>query len=371
MSKNLKKWMGLLLTVILLTGSLAACSKDKDTSADNTQPTKAAQPTEAAQDQADTPDEAATEAPTQEADDGLDKATVIHVGWQGASSVRNINAAKGFFEEEFGKDGITVEFEQFTYGPPIIEALSAGSLDFGEVGDMPVVTGKANGIEITSVYKSGVDPDSNVLLVPADSEDKSIEDLKGKKIGTSIGSSAHHYLALLLGNAGLALEDVEIVNLGATDIKAALVAGEIDAATTWEPYGAIITGDGSGKYIAKSSGVKQNTATIVASNKFIENNPDITARYLKVVLKIEQFIQSDREAAIDIIAEQSGFNVSDLAAIYRVEYNPYFTDYDWDQMEKTKEFLLDNDLIENDFDIKTIYTDKYLIEAEKLFNEAN
>jgi sulfonate transport system substrate-binding protein len=297
----------------------------------------------------------------------LNTAKVINVGWQGSSSIKNIGTALGLFEKEFAPDGIVVQFQQFSYGPPIIEGLAADSLDFGEVGDMPIVTAVANGIRLQSIYKTGVNPDSNTLLVPVNSTVTSVSELKGKKVGASIGSSGHHYLVLLLAEAGLNVEDVEIVNLGANDLGAALAANEIEAGTTWEPYGAIFTGNGSAKLIAKSGGVKQNTSTVIARNDFIEKNPDITARYLKVVLEIEAFIDEDPERAIKIIAKESGFKESDLAGLLVTKYDPYFTDFDWDQMEKTKQFLLTNGLIINDYDIRTLYTDKYLIEAEKLY----
>jgi sulfonate transport system substrate-binding protein len=302
-----------------------------------------------------------------EANLGLDQAKVIRIGWQGSSFTRFLGVAEGFFDREFGPDGIKIEFEQFSYGPPIIEGLAAGSLDFGTVGDMPIVTAVANGLPIQSIYKSGTNPDSNTALLPVNSTITRVEELKGKKVGTSVGSSGHHFLVLLLAQAGLQPEDVEIVNLSATDLGTALATGEIAAGTTWEPYGTIFTGNGSAKYLAKSSGIKQNTSTEIARKEFLEQNPGLTARYLKVLLELDEFVQQDRARAIRIVARESGFKESDLAGTYDNIYNPHFTDYDWDQMEKTKEFLLESDLITGDFDIRTLYTDKYLIEAEKLF----
>jgi len=301
---------------------------------------------------------------------GLNQAKVINVGWQGSTDFRHIGVAEGFFEKEFGPDGITVNFLQFSFGPPIIEALAAGSLDFGHVGDMPVVTAIANGIPIQSIIKTGIDPNSNTLLVSLKSTVSSPSELKGKVLGTSVGSSAHHYLVLLLAKEGLSVDDVEIVNLSATDLEAALASGEIEAGTTWEPYGTIITGKGSAKIIAKSAGVKQNTSTIIARNEFAAQNPELTARFLKVLLQIHEFIQEDRGRAIKIVADQSGFSESDLATLQVTEYIPYFTDYDWDQMKKTKQFLLDSGLIEKDFDITGLYNDQYLIEADKLYKKS-
>jgi sulfonate transport system substrate-binding protein len=302
---------------------------------------------------------------------GLDQAKVIRVGFQASSSnAYFLNKAFGFYEKEFGPDGIEVKFEQFSYGPPIIEGLAAGSLDFGGVGDMPVVTAVANGLPIRSIYKVGINPNSNTLLVPVNSSVTKADQLKGKKVGTSIGSSGHHFLVLLLNQAGLTVDDVEIVNLSATDLGTALASEQVAAGSTWEPYGTIFTGNKSGKIIIKSKGIKQNTSTEVASTEFIEKNPGLTARYLKVLLEIEDYVQQDRARAIKIIAEQSGFKESDLAGIYENTYDPHFTEFDRQQLDATKKFLLSADLIKKDYDITTLYTEKYLVEAEKLFKAA-
>ncbi|GHV78949.1 nitrate ABC transporter substrate-binding protein [Spirochaetia bacterium] len=297
----------------------------------------------------------------------LDQAKVIRIGFQGSSLIRWLEDSQHFLEKEFGPDGIKIEFEQFSYGPPIIEGLAAGSLDFGSVGDMPIVTAVANGLPIQSIYKDGIDPNSNTLLIPVNSTIKSVAELKGKKVGASVGSSGHHYLVLVLAQAGLTVDDVEIVNLGATDLGTALATNQIAAGTTWEPYGTIFTVNGSAKYLAKSAGVKQNTSTEIARKAFIEANPGITARYLKVQLQLADFVQADRPRAVRLIAEASGFKEADLSTILVQEFDPHFTDFDWDQMTKTKQFLLDNDLINKDYDIRTLFTDKYLIEAEKLY----
>lgn len=298
----------------------------------------------------------------------LNQAKVIRVGWQATGTVKFIGEGQGFIEREFGKDGITFEFVQFTYGPPIIEALATGDLDFGLVGDMPIVTAIANGLPVQSVFKHGIDPNSNILLVPVNSPIQSIYDLKNKRIGTGIGSSAHHFLVLLLERAGISVDDVEIVNLTPNDLGSALAAGQLDAGTTWEPYSTIFVSRGFARAVIKSEGIKQNTNNEVASKEFIEKNPELTARYLKVLLEINDFIQQDRLRAIKIISEGSGLEESSLRpTVLANVYNPHFTAYDWEQMEKTKQFLLSRDLIERDFDIKTLYTDKYLNEAERLY----
>ena len=59
--------------------------------------------------------------------------------------------------------------------------------------------------------------------------------LKGKKIGLTLGSNAEHLLNIVLEDAGLTQKDVEIVALEQADILSVLQTGDIDAAAVWEP----------------------------------------------------------------------------------------------------------------------------------------
>lgn len=61
-------------------------------------------------------------------------------------------------------------------------------------------------------------------------------DLKGKRIGTYPGTSAAFYLHKALQRANLTEKDVTIVTLSPQASADALIAGSIDAMSTWEPH---------------------------------------------------------------------------------------------------------------------------------------
>ena len=65
---------------------------------------------------------------------GIDASdNVLKIGRQPGDVVTTIALEKGFFEEE----GLDVEVSVFSYGPPIVEALTSGDLDVGLLGDQP------------------------------------------------------------------------------------------------------------------------------------------------------------------------------------------------------------------------------------------
>ena len=93
---------------------------------------------------------------------------------------------------------------EFTSGPPLMEAMSIGSVDFGAVGDTPPIFAQAAGANI--VYVAG-QPITNGqgILVPAEFGDPTIADLKGKRVGFAKGSSAHN---VLIADAGKSRADL-------------------------------------------------------------------------------------------------------------------------------------------------------------------
>ena len=304
------------------------------------------------------------------AEEELNTAKVIHAGYQGSDALYWLNKRFHWLEDEFQADGITVEFEQFLSGPPMIESMAADRLDISNIGDMPPINARGNGIDVKVVSKVINTPFSNTIVVPKGSEVTSIADLKGKKVATQVGSSGHHFIALLLEKEGLSLEDIELVNLSAPDQLAALESGEVAAVSTWEPYGSQATNRGVGTILLDSTGVKQNTSTFIARNKFATQNPEILARYLKVWLKYIDYIEANREEAVQIISEESGFLVDDIKRTYLEGLlNPEFTDYDYEQEELTKDFLISTGTLENDYDINELYDFSYLERAKQLYQE--
>ena len=68
----------------------------------------------------------------------------------------------------------------------------------------------------------------NSLVVLADGPVKEIADLKGRKVGFSVGGFEDALLGAMLGHHGLKLEDVELVNVNFA-LSPALLSGQVDA----------------------------------------------------------------------------------------------------------------------------------------------
>jgi sulfonate transport system substrate-binding protein len=131
----------------------------------------------------------------------------------------------------------TVKFADFTSGPPILEAMNAGSVDIGGVGNAPPVFAAAGGAKIKIVGALQNSTSHNAaLVVPKGSSIKTLADLKGKKIAVAEGSSADYHLLATLTKAGLTTKDVQLDYLQPAEGLAALESGAVDAWDIWSPF---------------------------------------------------------------------------------------------------------------------------------------
>lgn len=285
----------------------------------------------------------------------------IRIGYQTAGSVIIIAKAKGWYEEEFAKDGTAVKYAFFPAGPQSIEAFAGGQQDVGTTGDMPPISGKAAGVDIKIIGRSYFIPFSNGLLVRPDSTIANVKELKGKKVAVQVGSTAHHFLILLLQKNGLNPGEVNIVNLTAADQQVALESGNVDAVSTWEPWVSSLEGAKAGKIIADSTGVKRTIGLYLARNDFAVENPDLVERFLKVNKRTVDYIKANPDEALALLSRETKIPAESLRKSFlATDWDMAITDQDAAALAQVKDFLKETKVIKNDFVINDLIELKYL-----------
>jgi NitT/TauT family transport system substrate-binding protein len=157
---------------------------------------------------------------------GKTKVTFGYIGDFNGSSLLAIADKEGLWD----KEGLDVDTKVFTDGPTQIQALGAGSLDYGYIGPGAVwlpASGKASIIAVNTL--GGAD---RVIAQPGIT---SIEQLKGKKVAVPEGTSGDMILGLALKKAGMTKDDVKIVPMDPATIVSAFGSGQVDAAGIFYP----------------------------------------------------------------------------------------------------------------------------------------
>ncbi|PVZ16494.1 MULTISPECIES: ABC transporter substrate-binding protein [unclassified Pseudomonas] len=132
--------------------------------------------------------------------------------------------------------GYDIQWFEFPAAAPLGEALNAGAVDAGIIGDAPLLFVLAAGARVKAIAVDKSDPWGTAVLVPQGSPLQSAADLKGKRIATGRGSIGHYIALKALASVGLNDKDVQFRFLGPVDAKVALANGSVDAWATWEPY---------------------------------------------------------------------------------------------------------------------------------------
>ncbi|HWE89181.1 MAG TPA: ABC transporter substrate-binding protein [Pseudonocardiaceae bacterium] len=124
-----------------------------------------------------------------------------------------------------------VQFDQFNSGPLVDQAFSAGAIDAGFMGDTPAMFAQASGVPVQVITVSRTDGPYDVLIARAGSGIHSLADLRGKKIATTKDTAPHGFLLRALNKAGLAQNDITLVDIPLLQLGNILQSGTVDAAT--------------------------------------------------------------------------------------------------------------------------------------------
>lgn len=244
--------------------------------------------------------------------DGL---PIVQYGYQPGNGQAIVASEKGFYDEQLAGKA-KVQLQKFQSGPSLITAMTSGSLDFGQVGDQPAIQGKANHVDLKIIGKYLASDKVNGLIVRADSGIESVKDLKGKKVGVTVGSTGQQLLYLYLEKAGMKPADIRQVNLQPGDIVSSITFRNIDAAVTWEPYISLTVSHGTTKQLADGTGVKTEIDVIVAQQSFLKAHPDIAAGILKAQQEAGEWIDAHPDEALALTAKDAGLDKSVLEPIF-------------------------------------------------------
>jgi sulfonate transport system substrate-binding protein len=211
---------------------------------------------------------------------------VFHVGYQSSSVALTLLKAQGLLEQRLAPLGYTVDWALFTSGPPILEALNAGAIDFAFTGEPPPIFAQAAGVPVVYAAATQPSPRSVAILTEPASAIKAVADLRGKKVAVAKGSSAHYLLVAAIEHAGLRYGDIQAVYLQPPDGRIALESGAVDAWSIWDPFLAAAQVAGA-TILTDCTGLMPNRAFYLSSHPFATRNAAALAAAVAAVKEIE------------------------------------------------------------------------------------
>jgi sulfonate transport system substrate-binding protein len=249
---------------------------------------------------------------------GQDK--VVRIGFQKYGKLVLLKS-RGTLEPRLKALGYEVKWTEFQFGPPLLEAINVGAIDFGNTGETPPVFAQAAGAPIRYVAYEPPAQRGEAILVQKDSPLKSVADLKGKKVAVAKGSNAHYLLVKALEKAGVKYEDITPAFLAPADARAAFESGAVDAWSIWDPYQSAADITLGAKTLTDATGLVPNTQFYLSSQKFIQTEPKVLDIVLDELRGVDAWAQTDIHAVAEQLSVAVGLPVPVLeVALKRQSY---------------------------------------------------
>lgn len=228
---------------------------------------------------------------------------------------------KGTLDQKLKALGYNVTWTEFQFGPPLLEAINVGAIDFGNTGETPPVFAQAAGAPIRYVAYEPPEQQGEAILVQKNSPLKSVAELKGKKVAVAKGSNAHYLLVKALEKAGVKFSEITPAYLAPADARAAFESGAVDAWSIWDPYQAAAEKTLEAKTLTDGTGIVPNTQFYLSSQKFIAAEPKVLDVILDELRGVDAWAKSDIKAVAEQLSPAVGLPVPVLEiALKRQSY---------------------------------------------------
>lgn len=204
-----------------------------------------------------------------------------------------------------------IEFASFAAAAPTAEALAAGAVDIGSLGDAPFVFAAAAGapLKTVGVIKLKVTPTAVAIVVRDDSPLQDAASLKGRRITTTRGSIGHFLALAALRSVGLHGSDAQFIFLQPAESRSLLSNGQADAWATWDPYTSMVQLEGGTRVLVSGAGLFAGHMLLVANDQAIAEKPAQIADFLRRLGRAYAWANQHQEAFSRIQAGYSGLPV--------------------------------------------------------------
>lgn len=211
------------------------------------------------------------------------------------------------------KYNISVNLFEFDNGPNIIAAMESGSIDIGYIGHGAhklCINGSAKIIALSHI--------SNGDALIGGAGITTIEDLKGKTVAYTGGSSSEDILVNALTSVGMTMDDITAMDMDAANIVTAMLSDSVDACATWSPNSLVILEQGTDVTKLADNMTFADTSISLASwivtPDYAEANGEIILRFTKALFEAMDYAANgDYEEIAGYVANQTK---TDIESVY-------------------------------------------------------
>jgi len=201
----------------------------------------------------------------------------------------------------FAAEGLDVTTQMFSSGPACAEALTSGAADIATMGDTTALIALSRNLPVQLLFSHASGEQRHRVMV-MNTALKSVDDLRGKRIGVKKGTSTYGGLLKLLSRNGLTEQDVRLINLRPATLIEALQAGSIDAFAASEPTPSMAEMRDAHQLTTLGGLGNHYPILIVGQSRYINDHPQQLAAFRRGLQRALTFLHRYPQQAEKIVA---------------------------------------------------------------------
>ena len=256
-------------------------------------------------------------------------AETLRVGKAGRDAFSFVPVDVGMRTGIFKNNGLDIEISSFGGDARVQQAMAADGIDIG-LGSGPGLAFIAKGSPVKGIAAMAGPPLLFALVVRNDDTVKTVDDLKGRKIGVStVGSVTSWIVSEVSRKKGWGLDGIEQITIGDDASRiAALKIKSFDAAIVNLAVALNYVQRGEGRVLLRFGDLVKDfhIHVIFATDKAIADKPDTLRRFLKGWFETMAYMRANKDKTVAIAMEIMGTDAATTAAIYD-ELMPMFSNH--------------------------------------------
>ena len=244
----------------------------------------------------------------------------LRIGYQKIGALLIVKAQR-VLEQRFEPQGVRVRWVEFAFGPPLLEALGAGAVDYGYTGDSPPIFAQAAHANLLYAGAIPARGYGQSIVVPAASSIPNVAGLAGKKVAVAKASSAHNLLIAALESVKVSWSAITPVYLAPADAASAFARGAVDAWSIWDPFFAIAELKQKARALPIDRAATAQNSFFLVNGDFAGKHPDAVATINGAVATATTWADQHRDQVAAILAGASGVDlVAESRSVERAEF---------------------------------------------------
>lgn len=308
----------------------------------------------------------------------------VTIGYQ-SKTINTVTAGTllkdlGIFERRLSDVGkrngntYSVKWEDYPSGPPITAQMLAGKVDIGSMGDYPLLVNGSKTrdqadarSELLAITGYNLRGSLNGIVVPLDSKARSLTDLKGETVSTSVGSAAHGMIVKALADIGETTDFVQLTNQQPEVGASALEGGQAAALAQFVPWPDLMVFRGKGRKLFDGGDTGVPTMHGVIGRKaFSDAHPEVTEAFLASVVEATGYLHSKPMDAAERVSKATGIE-AEVVYLFNgpngvVTFDPTIKPWLVDALRGNLPFLKSLNAL-GDLDVDQFVNDSYLRKA--------